>query len=153
MTVFTTVSFGADVFQQVFWISLGCASEPRNWIVRSVPDITKDSKKFSWYSDSNMWLYSSLSSFKSGVYNLSPFAEPCIFVISIWQQATPTSFCLKLLHRNLENQSCFMNSFTTAILLRNPWSFVNTLSKVRDITFVLWVRTIELSKHGFFFIY
>lgn len=31
-----------------------------------------------------------------------------------------TSFCLKLLHRNLENQSCFMNSFTTAILLRNP---------------------------------
>lgn len=59
MTVFTTISFGADVFQQVFWISLGCASEPRNWIVRGVPDITKDSKKFSWYSDSNKWLYSS----------------------------------------------------------------------------------------------
>lgn len=54
-----------------------------------------------------------------------------------------TSFRLKLLHRNLENQSCFMNSFTTAILLRNP-------CLDRLITFVLWVRTIELSKHGFF---
>lgn len=129
MTVFTTVSFGADVFQQVFWILLGCASEPQNWIVRSVPDITTDSKKFSWYSDSNMWLYSSLSSFKSGVYNLSPFAEPCILSFlygnkqlreNTFSHKHLTSFCLKLLHRNLENQSCFMNSFTTAILLRNP---------------------------------
>ena len=99
MTVFTTVSFGADVFQQVFWISLGCASEPRNWIVRSVPDITKDSKKFSWYSDSNMWLYSSLSSFKSGVYNLSPFAEPCIFVISIWHFVS--NYCTEIHKINL----------------------------------------------------
>lgn len=127
MTVFTTISFGADVFQQVFWISLGCASEPRNWIVRGVPDITKDSKKFSWYSDSNKWLYSSLSSFKSGVYNLSRFAEPCIFSFlygnkQLWENTFShkhlTSFRLKLLRRNSENQSCFMNSFTTAILLR-----------------------------------
>lgn len=144
MTVFTTVSFGADVFQQVFWISLGCASEPRNWKVRSVPDITKDSKKFSWYSDSNMWLYSSLSSFKSGVYNLSPFAEPCMhlchfymatsnsgkihFHINIWPHFV-SNYCTEIYKINLVLWILLQPQYCSGILasivckhsLKGPW--------------------------------